>query len=304
MNKITNFILLALLTASIVGITSCQKTAITAEDETENNFFIPTTKDIVIDDITFEALYDSCEVWNTNGGQNVIMEEECRVIFNNSTTADSINYVFNSNDAIYYNPIETGIEELKSSKEIPQNSVNIEINTTVSSTQQYVAFVDNLEIANITGNVTVTFELSAAEENLFINNGVTITTTETLTNMLFNDNANLVNDAIITYYGNYFTEENKPYVLSTPAEQTPMGNITYYDLHTDTGTTPTPGEKYFNNGNYHTPYDHDDDLMDRAQALYYTRQDTTYFDNTWTSDSTSYLATDGTYITNLVLDRD
>ncbi len=90
MNKITNFILLAILTASIVGITSCQKTAITAEAETENNFFIPTNKDIVIDDITFEALYDSCEVWNANSGQNVIIEEGA-VIFNNSTTADSIN---------------------------------------------------------------------------------------------------------------------------------------------------------------------------------------------------------------------
>ena len=153
MKKITNFILLALLTASIIGITSCQKTAVTTEEETENNFIIPINKDIVIDDITFEALYDSCGVWNTNGGQNVIMEEGA-VIFNNSTTADSINYVFNSDDAIYYNPIETGIEELKSVKDIPQNSVDIEINTTVSSTQQYVAFVDNLEIANITGNVT------------------------------------------------------------------------------------------------------------------------------------------------------
>ena len=132
MNKITNFILLAILTASIVGITSCQKTAVTTEEETENNFFISTNKDIVIDDITFEALYDSCEVWNANGGQNVIMEEGA-VIFNHSTTADSINYVFNSDDAIYYNPIETGIEELKSGKDVSVNSVNVEINTTVGS---------------------------------------------------------------------------------------------------------------------------------------------------------------------------
>ena len=254
MNKITNFILLALLTASIVGITSCQKTAVTTEEETENNFIIPINKDIVIDDITFEALYDSCELWNTNGGQNVIMEEGA-VIFNNSTTADSINYVFNSDDAIYYNPIETGIEELKSNKEVPQNSVNIEINTTVSSTQQYVAFVDNLEIANITGNVTVTFELSAAEENLFVNNGITITTTETLTNMLFNDNANPVNDDVIAYYENYFTEENKPYILSTP--ENPQ-DFTILDLEELVDRTDWIENEdtipVFTNGNVYTNY--------------------------------------------------
>ncbi len=172
MKKITNFILLALLTASIIGITSCQKTAITTEEETENNFFIQRNKDIVIYDITFEALYDSCEVWNANEGQNVIMEEGA-VIFNHSTTADSINYVFNSDDAIYYNPIETGIEELKSVKDIPQNSVDIEINTTVSSTQQYVAFVDNLEIANITGNVT-TIDYNFPSSPCLEENGVDI----------------------------------------------------------------------------------------------------------------------------------
>ncbi len=267
MNKITNFILLALLTASIVGITSCQKTAVTTEEETENNFFIPTTKDIVIDDITFEALYDSCEVWNTNGGQNVIMEEGA-VIFNNSTTADSINYVFNSDDNIFYNPIETGIEELKNTKEIPQNSVNIEINTIVSSTQQYVAFVDNLEIANITGSVTVTFELSAAEENLFINNGVTITTTGTLTNMLFNDNTNPVNDDIIAYYGNYFTEDNKPYVLSTPENQ---ANFTSLDLDELAGVTDWIENEdtipVFTNGDVMTNYVTGGNPMINAAAL-------------------------------------
>ncbi len=300
MNKITNFILLAFLIASIVGITSCQKTAVTTEEE-ENNFFIPTTKDIVIDDITFEALYDSCEVWNTNGGQNVIMEEGA-VIFNNSTTADSINYVFNSDDNIFYNPIETGIEELKSVKDIPQNSVDIEINTTVSSTQQYIAFIDNLEIANITGNVTVTFELSAAEENLFVNNGVTITTTETLTNMLFNDNANPVSDAILIYYSNYFPA-GYDYVLSVPENQTTMGDVTYYDFHTN--AEPIEGEKYFKQGNYNTPYDPlEEDIMTRMEQLYYARQDTTYFDNTWTSDSTSYIDIYGNIITSLVLERD
>ncbi len=301
MNKITNFILLAILIVSIVGITSCQKTAVTTEEETENNFFIPTTKDIVIDDIAFEALYDSCEVWNANGGQNVIMEEGA-VIFNHSTTADSIYYVFNENDAIYYNPIETGIEELKSVKDIPQNSVDVEINTTVSSTQQYVTFVNNLEIANITGSVTVIFELSAAEENLFVNNGVTITTTETLTNMLFNDNANPVTDAIIEYYGNYFTEDNKPYVLSTPENQTEMGDVTQNELHTN--AEPTEGEKYFKYGNYHTSYDPDDSFTDRVQALQSIRHDTTYFDNSLTSDSTSYRDVNYDIITNLVHNRE
>ncbi len=301
MNKITNFILLALLTVSIVSITSCQKTAVTTEEETENNFFIPTTKDIVIDDITFEALYDSCEVWNTNGGQNVIMEEGA-VIFNNSTTADSINYVFNSDDAIYYNPIETGIEELKSVKDIPVNSVDIEINTTVSSTQQYDAFVDSPEIATIIGNVTVTFELSAVAENLFVNNGVTITTTETLTNMLFNDNANPVTDEIIEYYGNYFTEDNKPYVLSVPENQTPMGDVTPNELHTN--TEPIEGEKYFKQGNYNTNYDPAAPLTIRLVALNSIRQDTTYFDNSLTSDSTSYRDVNYDIITNLVLQID
>ena len=250
MNKITNFILLAILTASIVGITSCQKTAVTTEEETENNFFIPINKDIVIDDITFEALYDSCEVWNANGGQNIIMEEGA-VIFNHSTTADSINYVFNDNDNIFYNPIETGIEELKSGKDIPVNSVNIEINTIVESTQQYVALVSNSEIANITGSVTVTFELSAAEENLFVNNGVTITTTETLTNMLFNDNANPVNDDVITYYrDNYFTE-NSPYIISTPEN---LSVFTELDLGDLVYNTDWEGGVTFTNGDVFTDY--------------------------------------------------
>ncbi len=80
--------------------------------------------------------------------------EEGVVIFNHSTTADSIYYVFNDNDNILYNPIETGIEEIKSGKDAPVNSVNVEINTTVSSTVQYGAFIDNYETADISGSVT------------------------------------------------------------------------------------------------------------------------------------------------------
>ncbi len=166
---------------------------------------------------------------------------------------------------------------------------------------QYVAFVDNLEIANITGSVTVTFELTATEESLFVNNGVTITTTETLTNMMFNDNANPVTDNILIYYSNYFPE-GYDYVLSVPENQTLMGDITSYDFHTN--AEPTEGEKYFKMGNYLTEYDPSDDWLDRMLLLSNIRQDTTYFDNTLTSDSTSYRDVNYDIITNLVLQRD
>ena len=80
--------------------------------------------------------------------------------------------------------------------------------------------VDGQVNITMSESVTVTFELSAAEENLFINNGVTIITI--LTNMLFNDNANLATDDIIAYYyDNYFTE-NSPYLILTP--ENPMIN--------------------------------------------------------------------------------
>ena len=65
--------------------------------------------------------------------------------------------------------------------------------------------------------------------------------------MLFNDNANPVTDDILIYYSNYFPEDYE-YVLSVPEDQTQMGDITYYDFHTN--TEPIEGEKYFKEGNY------------------------------------------------------
>ena len=162
--------------------------------------------------------------------------------------------------------------------------------------------VDGQVNVTMTGSVTVTFELSAAEENLFINSGVTITTTETLTNMLFNDNANPVTDEIIEYYGNYFTEDNKPYVLSVPENQTLMGDISRNELHTN--TEPTEGEKYFKEGNYNTTYNPDASYTARSIMIANIRQDTSYFDNTLTPDSTSYKDINDDYITNLIMGRE
>ncbi len=285
------------------GTYSCQNKEV-VEDMEKPPIVYPTfkTNEVTIpEDIHIGALLDSAQNGWKENGVNLFFEDGAVIVIDQELSADEYAYLFDENDGMYYNPLDVGIEEItKSTEEINYGTAPITFDVTVASTAQFSPLVNNPEVGEITGEVEVSYELSAAEEALFVANGVSISNEGT--NMLFNNPEVPVTDAVIAYYGDYFTEDKSPYVLSTPEEQTPMGDVTQNEFRTN--TTPVEGEKYFNNGNYHTPYDHDDDLMDRVQALQAIRQDTTYFDNTWTSDSTSYRATDGTYITNLVLQRD
>ncbi len=179
---------------------------------------------------------------------------------------------------------------------------NVASTTELASVANYTAGddVDGPINTTMTGSVNVSYELSAKEESRLVGNGVSVNMTGT--NVLFNDEANPVTDAVIAYYGDYFTEDKSPYVLSVPDEQTEMGDVTSYTITVD--VSPIEGEKYFKEGNYLTEYNPSDDYMGRMMALQSIRQDTTYFDNTWTSDSTSYRDVNGDYITNLVLQRE
>ena len=81
-----------------------------------------------------------------------------------------------------------------------------------------------------------------------------------------------------------------------------MGDISRNELGVN--SSPVEGEKYFKKGNYNTTYNPDGEYWDRRQALSNIKQDTTYFDNTLTSDSTSYRDINYDIITYLVLERD
>jgi len=125
--KKLKLILVLVFTASLITFSACQKIDLN-EDENDNepkpNSWVK--NEIIINgDIALGALYDSCLVWNANGGMNVEFKGD--VIFNDSIPPNAISYVFNSEDGIYYNPLEVGIEEVKSTKTDPVQSANIKL---------------------------------------------------------------------------------------------------------------------------------------------------------------------------------
>jgi hypothetical protein len=109
----------------ITFLTNCTKQEIVQEEEQTNNYWYPTTKDIVITDIPLSQLADSIEKYNT-------LQEYTNYIIEGYVIMDTVKYtslVFNPNDYVTFNDESTGIEELKSTVTGKANIKFIETDT-------------------------------------------------------------------------------------------------------------------------------------------------------------------------------
>lgn len=120
-----SIIVMLTVVTGITFLTNCTKQEIVQEEEQTNNYWYPTTKDIVITDIPLSQLADSIEKYNT-------LQEYTNYIIEGYVIMDTVKYtslVFNPNDYVTFNDESTGIEELKSTVTGKANIKFIETDT-------------------------------------------------------------------------------------------------------------------------------------------------------------------------------
>ena len=124
---------LLLVLAMIIGITfltNCTKQQITVEEEEQNYPVIPITKDLTVTDILLSELVDTVIKYNE-------LQQHYNLIIEDFIIMDSVKFtstVFNPDDYVTFNDINTGIDELKSTYENLKANIKFLQNDTISNT--------------------------------------------------------------------------------------------------------------------------------------------------------------------------